>query len=92
MEIVTKEKKDITWRGAPMQHESDREMARQRAEDARQQREQSKEELRETLLHIVSLRNLVAWNRRRGIVPPGQPDSPAVVHETHVIDFRVNRL
>lgn len=63
--VVTKDSKDITWKGMPTDHQH--EYRRLKAErDVRKKRMKDKEEaLREQLMQQVSYSNLVRYNERR---------------------------
>eukprot|EP00586_Coscinodiscus_wailesii_P013093 CAMPEP_0172501036 /NCGR_PEP_ID=MMETSP1066-20121228/145304_1 /TAXON_ID=671091 /ORGANISM="Coscinodiscus wailesii, Strain CCMP2513" /LENGTH=434 /DNA_ID=CAMNT_0013275599 /DNA_START=84 /DNA_END=1388 /DNA_ORIENTATION=+ len=65
MDIISKEKKDIRWKGLPANH--DLEMLMREKEHRAKEMERKKECLQELLVQQVCFRNLVRRNRERDI-------------------------
>ena len=62
MDIITKEKKEISWKGLPTSTHADLDMLQRDKEYLRQEVESKREALRELLVQQVCFRNLVAHN------------------------------
>lgn len=66
MDIISKEKKEITWKGLPRGTHRDIDSLDQEIEFRRGQVSRKREALRELLVQQVCFRNLVLHNRQRG--------------------------
>ena len=73
MDVITKEKKDITWKGLPTTAAQDVALLRRELEHRRRDVERKRGTLQELLAQHVCFRNLVAHNARRQ-----QQQQPAV--------------
>ena len=67
MDIITKEKKAISWKGLPTSAHADLDMLQREKEFLRQEVETKREALRELLVQQVCFRNLVAHNIERPV-------------------------
>ncbi|KAL7574433.1 hypothetical protein ACA910_015806 [Epithemia clementina (nom. ined.)] len=67
MDIITKEKKAISWKGLPTSAHADLDMLQREKEYLQQEVEVKKEALRELLVQQVCFRNLVAHNYERPV-------------------------
>lgn len=65
MDIIAKDKKEITWKGLPTSATQDLEMLERELSYRRQEVERKREALRELLVQQVCFRNLVDHNQRR---------------------------
>jgi len=65
MDIISKDKKAITWKGLPTSAHQDLEMLEREREFRRQEVERKREALRELLVQQVCFRNLVEHNQHR---------------------------
>jgi len=91
MDIITKEKKAISWKGLPTSAHADLDMLQREKEHRLQEVERKKEALRELLVQQVCFRNLVALNYGRNSGPvaadPSAKDHkiplPFIVVNTH---------
>ena len=66
MDIISKEKKEITWKGLPTSANRDLESLEQEREFRRQQVQRKRDALRELVVQQVCFRNLVIHNHGRG--------------------------
>jgi transcription factor Dp-1 len=82
MDIISKEKKEITWKGLPTSANRDLESLDQEREFRRQQVDRKREALRELLVQQVCFRNLVEHNYQRGMSEEKIP-LPFIVVNTH---------
>jgi hypothetical protein len=82
MDIISKEKKEITWKGLPTSSNRDLESLDQEREFRRQQVARKREALRELLVQQVCFRNLVEHNYQRGMSEEKIP-LPFIVVNTH---------
>lgn len=83
MDIISKEKKEITWKGLPTAAKQDMDSMKKEIEYRRYQIEQKRESLRDLLIQQVCLRNLVQRNHDRGIVPDEKIPLPFIVVNTN---------
>jgi transcription factor Dp-1 len=65
MDIISKDKKEITWKGLPSSASQDLEMLQRELHYQQQEVERKREALRELLVQQVCFRNLVDYNQRR---------------------------
>ena len=68
MDIISKEKKEISWRGLPSNSPNDLNILQKELSQRLKKVEKKKECLQELLIQNVSFRNLVRENRERGDV------------------------
>jgi len=87
MDIITKDKKAITWKGLPTTAHQDLDMLEREREFRRTEVERKREALRELLVQQVCFRNLVEHNQRRETATGKEPDHkiplPFIVVNTH---------
>ena len=83
MDIISKEKKEITWKGLPTAAKQDMDSMKKEIEYRKYQIEQKRESLRDLLIQQVCLRNLVQRNHDRGIVPDEKIPLPFIVVNTN---------
>lgn len=87
MDIITKDKKAITWKGLPTTAHQDLDMLEREREFRRAEVERKREALRELLVQQVCFRNLVEHNQRReneaGKEPEHKIPLPFIVVNTH---------
>jgi transcription factor Dp-1 len=81
MDIISKEKKEITWKGLPTAARQDMESMQKEIEYRRFQIEQKKEALRDLLVQQVCFRNLVLRNQEQS-VPEEKIPLPFIVVNT----------
>lgn len=85
MDIITKDKKSITWKGLPTSATQDLEMLTRERDFRRQEVERKRMALQELLIQQVCFRNLVQHNRSRG--EPSEGDNriplPFIIVNTH---------
>ena len=65
MDIITKEKKEITWKGLPTGASQDVEMLEKELDFRKQQLQKKRDALKELLIQQTSFRNLVQHNHQR---------------------------
>jgi hypothetical protein len=82
MDIIAKEKKDISWRGLPTAAKQDMDSLQKELDYRTYQLEQKKEALKEALVQQVCFRNLVSRNQRRG-APEEKIPLPFIVVNTN---------
>ncbi|KAL3903429.1 MAG: hypothetical protein SGILL_010450, partial [Bacillariaceae sp.] len=82
MDIISKDKKEITWKGLPTAAKQDMESMQKEIEYRRFQIEQKKEALRDLLVQQVCFRNLVLRNQETG-VPDEKIPLPFIVVNTN---------
>jgi transcription factor Dp-1 len=82
MDIISKEKKEITWKGLPTAAKQNMDSMQKEIEFRRYQIEQKKEALRDLLVQQVCFRNLVLRNHERG-VPDEKIPLPFIVVNTN---------
>ncbi len=82
MDIISKEKKEITWKGLPTAAKQDMESMQKEMEFRRYQIEQKKEALRDLLIQQVCFRNLVLRNHEVA-VPDEKIPLPFIVVNTN---------
>ena len=82
MDIISKEKKEITWKGLPTAAKHDMESMQKEIEFRRFQIDQKKEALRDLLVQQVCFRNLVLRNEEQG-VPEEKIPLPFIVVNTN---------
>jgi len=70
MDIITKDKKQITWKGLPTSAAQDLDMLSRERDFRRQEVERKRQALRELLVQQVCFRNLVEHNREEESHPP----------------------
>lgn len=75
MDIITKDKKEITWKGLPSGATQDADMLRRDLALRRQQIQRKRESLAELLVQQVCFRNLAQHNQRRVDESPAKPDN-----------------
>mmetsp|Transcript_19279 Transcript_19279/g.24874 ORF Transcript_19279/g.24874 Transcript_19279/m.24874 type:complete len:319 (-) Transcript_19279:294-1250(-) len=85
MDIITKEKKAISWKGLPTNAHADLDMLRREKEYRMQEVERKREALRELLVQQVCFRNLVAMNYGRGNSQVAHPVQPPTGKGDHKI-------
>jgi hypothetical protein len=87
MDIITKDKKAITWKGLPTTAHQDLDMLEREREFRRSEVERKREALRELLVQQVCFRNLVEHNQVReteiGKEPEHKIPLPFIVVNTH---------
>jgi hypothetical protein len=87
MDIITKDKKAITWKGLPSSAHQDVDMLEREREFRTAEVERKRETLRELLVQQVCFRNLVDHNQRRetecGKEPEHKIPLPFIVVNTH---------
>lgn len=83
MDIISKEKKEITWKGLPTAAKQDMDSMKKEIEYRKYQIEQKRESLRDLLIQQVCFRNLVQRNHDRGIVPDEKIPLPFIVVNTN---------
>lgn len=81
MDIISKEKKDITWKGLPHERQ-DLDSLTEEVRAKQDQIQEKREALRELLVQQVCFRNLIAHNHQRGISEEKIP-LPFIVVNTH---------
>jgi hypothetical protein len=94
MDIISKEKKEITWKGLPnFSKHQDVESLREEVQQRQDQVRQKQEALRELLVQQVCFRNLVVHNARQGPSDEKIPLPFIVVntHSTSVIQCDMSR-
>jgi transcription factor Dp len=94
MDIISKEKKEITWKGLPnFSKHQDVDSLRQEVQERQEQVRQKQEALRELLVQQVCFRNLVMRNARKGPSEEKIPLPFIVVntHSTSVIQCDMSR-
>mmetsp|Transcript_19439 Transcript_19439/g.41866 ORF Transcript_19439/g.41866 Transcript_19439/m.41866 type:complete len:303 (-) Transcript_19439:881-1789(-) len=84
MDIITKEKKEISWKGLPTSAHADLDMLQREKEHRQQEVQRKREALRELLVQQVCFRNLMTLNQSRGAAPPA-PDSNDTSNKDHKI-------
>lgn len=82
MDIISKEKKEITWKGLPTAAKQNMDSMQKEIEFRRYQIDQKKEALRDLLVQQVCFRNLVLRNHERG-VPEEKIPLPFIVVNTN---------
>lgn len=87
MDIITKEKKEITWKGLPTGATQDLDMLQRELDFRKEQVQKKRDALLELLVQQVCFRNLVQHNHQREQEAPSQPDNkiplPFIVVNTH---------
>jgi transcription factor Dp-1 len=85
MDIISKDKKDIRWKGLPSNVHHDLDMLKREGEFRRAEVERKRESLRELLVQQVCFRNLVQHNKRREADPSNEEKIPLpfIVVNTH---------
>ena len=84
MDIISKEKKDIRWKGLPSNAHHDLDMLQREGQFRRKEIERKREALRELLVQQVCFRNLVAHNQQRQDTPEDEKiPLPFIVVNTH---------
>jgi hypothetical protein len=87
MDIISKEKKAITWKGLPTSAHQDIEMLEREKEYRLSEVQRKREALKELLVQQVSFRNLVEHNQCRESEPVDKSDNriplPFIVVNTH---------
>jgi hypothetical protein len=87
MDIITKDKKAITWKGLPTTAHQDLDMLEREREFRRSEVERKREALRELLVQQVCFRNLVEHNQVRETEAGKEPEHkiplPFIVVNTH---------
>lgn len=83
MDIIAKEKKDITWKGLPTAAKQDMDVLQQEIDYRRYQLEHKKEALKELLTQQVCFRNLVLRNHQGGAPDDDKIPLPFIVVNTH---------
>jgi len=83
MDIISKEKKEITWNGLPTAAKQDMDSMKKEIEYRKYQIEQKRESLRDLLIQQVCFRNLVQRNHKRGVVPDEKIPLPFIVVNTN---------
>eukprot|EP00980_Cylindrotheca_fusiformis_P029071 scaffold22713_cov139-Cylindrotheca_fusiformis.AAC.8 len=82
MDIISKEKKEITWNGLPTANKQDLESLKEEVQYHEQQLQEKRDALRDLLVQQVCFRNLVMHNLHRG-VPEECIPLPFIVVNTH---------
>jgi len=82
MDIISKEKKDITWKGLPTGCRQDIDSLRKEVQTRQEKLQQKRDTLRELLVQQVCFRNLITHNHSRGMSDEKIP-MPFVVVNTH---------
>jgi transcription factor Dp-1 len=67
MDIISKDKKEITWKGLPTTNRQDLDSLKEEAQYRQDQVQQKREALRELLVQQVCFRNLVLHNTHQGM-------------------------
>ena len=84
MDIISKDKKDIRWKGLPSNVHHDLDMLQREGQFRRAEVERKRESLRELLVQQVCFRNLVQHNQRREAAPTEEKiPLPFIVVNTH---------
>lgn len=84
MDIISKDKKDIRWKGLPSNTHHDLDMLQRERQFRRAEVERKRESLRELLVQQVCFRNLVQQNQRREAAPTEEKiPLPFIVVSTH---------
>jgi transcription factor Dp-1 len=84
MDIISKEKKEIRWKGLPSNAHHDLDMLQREGLFRRKEVERKREALRELLVQQVCFRNLVAHNQRMRDTPDDERiPLPFIVVNTH---------
>lgn len=89
MDIITKEKKAISWKGLPTSEHADLDMLQREKEYRMAEVERKREALRELLVQQVCFRNLVDHNFQRSVEPQRENSEdhkiplPFIVVNTH---------
>lgn len=85
MDIISKDKKDIRWKGLPNNVHHDLDMLQREGQFRRAEVERKRESLRELLVQQVCFRNLVQHNLRREPAPSAEEKIPLpfIVVNTH---------
>jgi transcription factor Dp-1 len=84
MDIISKDKKDIRWKGLPSNTHHDLDMLQRERQFRRSEVERKRESLRELLVQQVCFRNLVQHNQRREVAPNEEKiPLPFIVVNTH---------
>lgn len=87
MDIISKDKKEITWKGLPTTAHQDIEMLEREREYRRAEVARKREALKELVVQQVCFRNLVAHNQQRESMPVDKSDNkiplPFIVVNTH---------
>lgn len=83
MDIISKEKKEIRWKGLPSNAHHDLDMLKREADYREKEIERKKESLRELLVQQVCFRNLVEHNRKLGTEGDEKIPLPFIVVNTH---------
>jgi transcription factor Dp-1 len=76
MDIISKDKKDIRWKGLPSNVHHDLDMLQREGQFRRAEVERKRESLRELLVQQVCFRNLVQHNQRREAAPSNEEKIP----------------
>ena len=83
MDIISKEKKEIRWKGLPSNAHHDLDMLQREGQFRRKEVERKRESLRELLVQQVCFRNLVEHNRTRTQDESEKIPLPFIVVNTH---------
>lgn len=83
MDIISKEKKEISWRGLPTNAHHDLDMLQREGHYRQQEVERKRESLRELLVQQVCFRNLVEHNRKGETKADEKIPLPFIVVNTH---------
>jgi len=83
MDIISKEKKEIRWKGLPSNAHHDLDMLQRDVQFRTQELERKRDSLRELLVQQVCFRNLVEMNRRRESKEDERIPLPFIVVNTH---------
>jgi len=85
MDIISKDKKDIRWKGLPNNVHHDLDMLQREGHFRRAEVDRKRESLRELLVQQVCFRNLVQHNQRREAAPTNEEKIPLpfIVVNTH---------
>jgi transcription factor Dp-1 len=85
MDIISKDKKDIRWKGLPSNVHHDLDMLQREGQFRRAEVERKRESLRELLVQQVCFRNLVQHNQARETAPSVEEKIPLpfIVVNTH---------
>jgi transcription factor Dp-1 len=83
MDIISKEKKEIHWKGLPNGAQHDLDQLKEESQTREQEVERKRESLRELLVQQVCFRNLVEHNRRVEHKDDEKIPLPFIVVNTH---------
>lgn len=85
MDIISKDKKDIRWKGLPSNVHHDLDMLQREQQFRKSEVDRKRESLRELLVQQVCFRNLVQHNQQREAAPTSEQKIPLpfIVVNTH---------